>query len=270
MPEPIPAENTNTLKPLDWPPIRVDVRVSHAQLDAMIKRVEANFQHMGEVEPHWSVLSADRFLAANIAATEVEFFRSGREPVTNFIATLERSGLAANEFPTCFELGCGVGRSTIWLAEHFRNVIAADISAPHLKLAESAAARWQRQNVDFLLANRVGSIEVAPPFDIFFSVIVLQHNPPPIIRALLSSAFDRLPPRGVAYFQVPTYRLGYTFDADAYLASPINLGTPEMHVLPQPELHRLIAERGCRVIEMREDGAAGGHNVSNRILVQKL
>jgi SAM-dependent methyltransferase len=270
LPAVIPAENGNTLKPLDWPPIHVDVRVPRAQLEAMIKRVEDNFRHLGEVEPHWSVLTADRFRADSIAASEAEFFQSGKEPVQMLTATLARSGLVASRFETCFELGCGVGRSTIWLAEQFRWVIAADISSPHLKLAEEAARKWQRANINFLLADRIGAIDNAPRFDLFFSVIVLQHNPPPIIHALLGSAFDRLNPGGVAYFQVPTYRLGYKFDAAAYLASPFHPGTPEMHVLPQPELHRLMAERGCRVVEMREDGAAGGHNISSRILAQKL
>ena len=74
----------------------------------------------------------------------------------------------------------------------------------------------------------------------------------------------------MAYFQLPTYRLGYRFDATEYLASQPRLGDVEMHVLPQPALHALIGECGCRVVEMREDSAAAGNNISSRLLVEKL
>jgi len=46
------------LKPLDWPPI--EVRASDDQLAAMIQRIAKNLEHMGETEPYWSVLSAER------------------------------------------------------------------------------------------------------------------------------------------------------------------------------------------------------------------
>ena len=47
-------------KPLGWPPIAVQTEVTPAQLQEMVARVERNFRHMGETEPHWSVLTADR------------------------------------------------------------------------------------------------------------------------------------------------------------------------------------------------------------------
>lgn len=259
-----------TLMPLTWPPARVDVTVDLATLQAMIQRVEANFRHMGETDPHWSVLTDERFRAANIANTEAEFYESGREPVDELIITLERCGINPRRFRTCFELGCGLGRSTIWLAERFPVVIGSDISAPHLAIAAEAARRRKCKNVQFQRFDRVNSIADGEPFDLFFSIIVLQHNPPPVIRAILAMVFNRLPSGGVAYFQVPTYRFGYSFDANAYLASKLRIGEAEMHALPQPELHELIAASGCRIVEIREDGAASGFNVSNRVLVRKL
>ena len=75
---------------------------------------------------------------------------------------------------------------------------------------------------------------------------------------------------GIAYFQVPTYRLGYSFDVQKYLATPLRLGVPDMHVIPQPELHTLIENSGCRILEMREDSAAGGDHISSRLFVRKV
>ena len=58
------------LKPLTWPPIKVDTVVAPDQFRQMVARVEQNFRHMGETEPHWSVLSTDKFLANNIETTK--------------------------------------------------------------------------------------------------------------------------------------------------------------------------------------------------------
>ena len=257
-----------TLKPLDWPPMSVQVDVPPVQLGTMTARIERVFTHLGELEPHWSVLTADKYRAENLSENKDEFFASGKDPVDAMIATLTRYGRKPSG--SCFELGCGVGRITMWLARHFERVIATDISAAHLAVAREELSGRNIVNVDFVHLNRLNAIGDLPAFDVFFSVIVLQHNPPPIMRRILQSAFNRLPRHGVAYFQLPTYRLGYNFDAAEYLATQPKLGDVEMHVLPQPALHTLIAECGCRILEMREDSAAAGNNISNRLLVEKL
>jgi hypothetical protein len=89
------------------------------------------------------------------------------------------------------------------------------------------------------------------------------------MRYMLRNILCRLRPGGLGYFQVPTYLVGYEFDADAYLESELKLGTPEMHVFPQAALVDTIERSGCRLLEMREDGAAGIQAISNRVLVQK-
>ena len=40
--------------------------------------------------------------------------------------------------------------------------------------------------------------------DLVYSLIVLQHNPPPVIRLIVRAFLKALNPGGVAYFQVPT------------------------------------------------------------------
>jgi len=258
------------LKPLTWPPIKVDTVVAPDQFRQMVARVEQNFRHMGETEPHWSVLSTDKFLANNIETTEAEFFESGKNPVMQLKHTAARCGLDLSHFNTCLELGCGLGRSTIWLAQEFRNVVGADISAPHLRMAAEIATRFGRPNISFLNVSDLSALKTGPEFDAFFSIIVLQHSPPPIIHHVLTTILGRLKLGGIAYFQVPTYRLGYSFDVQKYLATPLRLGVPEMHVIPQPELHTLIENSGCRILEMREDSAAGGDHISSRLFVRKV
>ena len=51
-------------------------------------------------------------------------------------------------------------------------------------------------------------IEGLPKADVIYSVIVLQHNPPPIMAIIVRQFMKGLNPGGVAYFQLPTYRAG--------------------------------------------------------------
>ena len=64
---------------------------------------------------------------------------------------------------------------------------------------------------------------------------------------------------GVAFLQVPTYAVGYFFDADAYLRDRQATDRIEMHVLPRRDLYGLVEEAGCAVLEIREDGCQGRH-----------
>jgi SAM-dependent methyltransferase len=252
------------------PGIDVDVDVSAALLSRMIQRVEQTFSYLGHTEPYWSVLTDEKFLTSNIEKHKHEFILSGKEPTSELCAALERSDIELNKFKTCLELGCGLGRTTSWLADIFPHVFAADLSSAHLKAAQEAIREHGKTNVSFLLSDRIASYENFPQFDVFFSIIVLQHNPPPLIAYILRTVLRKLSPGGIAYFQVPTYHPAYRFKAEEYLACEIRLGMPEMHAIPQPQLFGILSELRCRVIETREDTAAGAGWLSNRVLAQKL
>ena len=262
-------EATAGHKPLIWPPTEVEVNVPPPLLDRMVERIEREFVHMGETEPHWSVISEDRFKSDAITATESAFFESGAGVVGDFRVAAARYGLHLSRYQRCFELGCGLGRSTIWLAKMFPTVVGADISSVHLDHAQGAMSRFGVRNAAFVHLNRIAVLDGLDPFDVLFSIIVFQHNPPPLMARTLSTLLAKLRPGGLAYFQIPTYILGYSFDAEKYLATAQAPGVPEMHALPQSVLFGIAAQHGCEVLEVREDGAAGLTAVSNRVLLRK-
>jgi predicted O-methyltransferase YrrM len=251
------------MRPLDWPPMSVEVITNEATLAALLERVESMFAHLGD----GTTGDANHYLAAMITSRPPEFFEFGKLPIKQFLATLARCGIVQN-FETCFELGCGIGRSTVWLAEHFPKVIAADISGPAVRETRQNLERFGRNNVTVLHTNRTNSLRDLPTLDAFFSMVVFQHNPPPVQHHVLGILLSKLRPGGVGYFQVPTQCLGYQFNAASHLAKPLNLSSPEMHVFPQPELHKLIDTSGCRLLEIREDPIPGNF-VSSRLLVEK-
>jgi hypothetical protein len=89
-------------------------------------------------------------------------------------------------------------------------------------------------------------------YNFWFSRIVLQHNPPPVIASILDVAFKKLRLNGIAIFQVPTYKKNYHFDFDSYIS--YELGTSmEMHFIPQCDVIKIADQNGCRLLEIRED-----------------
>ena len=77
----------------------------------------------------------------------------------------------------------------------------------------------------------------------------VQHNPPPLIAFMLRTPTEKLRPGGVGYLQVPTHTIGYRFDAERYLANGQAPGVPEMLVIPQTVLLRIIEDAGCQLLD---------------------
>jgi SAM-dependent methyltransferase len=142
------------------------------------------------------------------------------------------------------------------------------VSQRHLEQAKSAIARSGQRNVQFELA-RLPDFGMHEAFDLWFSRIVLQHNPPPLMAMILRRALNMLAPGGIAIFQLPTYAIDYRFRIQEYLATD-PAGYYDMHVLPQPALFEIGEECGCSLKEIREENSAGTPNwISNWIALRK-
>jgi SAM-dependent methyltransferase len=255
--------------PLDWRPIHVEVNADPHKLSVMHDHVNTTWSRLGRADPYWSVLTDPIYKGAAFAEHRQRFFDSGKEAIATFLAFLARSGVSLSQDQVCFELGCGVGRVTAWLSPLFSRIIAADISADHLRIAENVIALRGCTNVVFRQFQNLRDLELTGSFDVFFSLIVFQHNPPPIMAYMLRTILQQLNPGGVGYFQIPTYTAGYSFRVDNYLTQLSAREGMEMHVLPQQHVIDLIYACECTLLEMREDGMTGPNAVSNTFLVQK-
>jgi len=251
------------------PPLQVEWQCTEATLERLSSRVAASWAELGETKPHWSVLSHDEYLPSRIASTEEQFFASGHVDRDWLVATLARAGRKPGDFTTVLEYGCGLGRVTNHLAGCFTRVMARDISRAHLAHARARSANAGLTNIEYDLATPP-DLGMAEPFDLWFSVIVLQHNPPPIMAAILRRALKSLVPRGLAVFQIPTYARQYRFEIDSYLESAPTPGAFEMHCLPQSAVFAIAHEADCRIREVIEDSSIGDPDwVSNVIVLEK-
>ena len=105
-------------------------------------------------EPHFAVLTAPRFLQANLTPeSEREFFVSGEATVAWILAVID-AGLAPGFAPmTILEYGCGIGRLAMPLARRAARrggtVTAIDRSPAMLAIARQQAARHSVANITF-------------------------------------------------------------------------------------------------------------------------
>jgi len=143
------------------------------------------------------------------------------------------------------------------------------VSYPHLSLAESYRKDNEIGNASFVLMESLKNLEILPDFDFFYSTIVLQHNPPPLIDRMLRIVFKKINRGGIAYFQIPVARDGYNFSIDAYLNSIDVRRTIEMHIFPQVHLFKLLEDYGLRLLDIQRDNAAGQNFHSLTMLVEK-
>jgi 2-polyprenyl-3-methyl-5-hydroxy-6-metoxy-1,4-benzoquinol methylase len=246
----------------------VEVVATQSQLDSCLEKIRTVWEILGAEKPHFSVLTESRYLPEHINNSLNDFMRSGESEVSSLRSILKRHGLSDLSGLTCIEYGCGVGRLTGSLAKCFEKVHGYDISQQHLQLARQSVNQFQ--NVDLHLVP-VGDLPALAPCDVYYSRIVLQHNPPPIIAELLRLALKSLRPGGMAVFQVPTNCPGYHFNLSEWLAQEPH-DDMEMHCIPQWVVFELIAKAGCTVLEVREDNSTGAPDVfiSNTFVARKI
>ena len=255
---------------LDAAPIEVETDATAAEIASCLAKVKAAWKHLGSARPHFSVLTDPKYLPRNLTRNIERFWTSGESEATRATNVLRRHGLTSLAGLTCVEYGCGVGRVTAALARSFASVHGYDISAAHLEHARERARELSLMNV---VLHECSSDLLTPleRCDVFYSCIVFQHNPPPIICELIRNALSALKPGGVALFQVPVYIKGYKFRLGEWLNSdhPLDM---QMHCLPQSKIFELVAEQACLPLEIRQDNATGQPErmLSNMWIVRKI
>ena len=236
-------------------PAAIQHTVDAETLARLMDRVRQQWVALGEVDPRWSVLTNDEFRKDNMdPAALARFDDSGRVDAGAIVLLEGMAGVDVGQ-GDCLELGCGVGRVTRHLAGRFRKVHAVDVSPGNLRACADYMRQEGVENVEPIQVESLADFETLPEIDFFYSIIVLQHNSPPIQKLMLRLILSRIRPGGGALFQIPTYIAGYSFDAETYLAS--DSPEMEMHALPRPVVLEVIREAGLEIIDVVADGHIG-------------
>lgn len=268
------AKHSHSSLNLNWSgPMTVQTGLKEAELASLWAHVAGVWTGLGETDPYWSVLTHERFRSENLSDRAIieDFYQSGQEDVRYLKAFVARSGVSLDSYTNIAEYGCGVGRVTRFLAKEFAHVRAFDISRPHLAAAKLRLDAEKINNVDYVLVQSKDDLGKLEGIDLFFSLIVLQHNPPPIGLDILAKAFSALRPKGLAFFQVPTYAEGYEFKLETFWDVEGQKKRMEMHFVPQKDIFRLATQYGLTLLEVRQDHWTGSFDtmISNTFLMQK-
>lgn len=254
-PEYLAKSNKNKvdIKPIQNLSIASDIDVigSENQMQILLGHMRKVWTKYGEDDPYFSVLTNEIFKKSAINETAIEqFFQAGLSDVQFLDAILARNGLAIETDQDVLDFGCGLGRVGSHFASKYEKYIGVDISRAHIEQAKMHFDRIGIANYDFmLLESFLGSEEIA---DFIFSLIVLQHNPPPVISYLINHLCRALRSGGKLIFQLPTRLAGYRFDLNQYLANLPSDGVMEMHAFPQKEVFKIFDKHGLQPIEVFE------------------
>ena len=249
----------------------IETDTDEETMKQIIEHTKNVWTKFGDTEPHWSVVTQDDYLQSNLEENLEKFYDHGSKELRELIAILERNDVDVSKLETCLEFGCGVGRFTRWLADGFPHVVGVDISKPHLDHTRSQLSKVGVDNVELAHLQSLEGLDDLPRFDLLYSKIVFQHNPPPVIAYTLKKLFAKLNKNGIAFFQLPTYTENYTFKLDEYLNAIEKAQGMEMHAFPQKRVYEIANEAGLAPLEIMMDGSVGGiENISTVFVLKKL
>jgi 2-polyprenyl-3-methyl-5-hydroxy-6-metoxy-1,4-benzoquinol methylase len=243
-----------------------------------IQELRRHWDGMGREDPLWAILTAPD--KADGRWDPEEFFATGRRDVDSVLRQLDGLGIQAKR-GRALDFGCGVGRLTQALAQHFDTVHGVDIASSMIDLA----GRYNRfgERCTYHLNEKDDlSIFADGSFDFVLTLICLQHMEPRYSRRYLAEFARIVSPGGVLYFQLPASmttatRLRRTLGA---VAQRLGLGAllrllrkqptkpsayvMEMYAQPAREVVAYLESVGFTVRSAERDSLTGNDFVSYR------
>ena len=164
-----------------------------------LERLQQHWNVLGTEDPLWAILTVPG--KGGGAWDPEEFFATGRWEVDEVLQALADRGVAI-EWGRALDFGCGVGRLTRALAEHFESCDGVDLAAPMVDRARELnrnrkRMRFHHNDAPDLRLFGDGS------FDFILALIVFQHMERRLMRGYMREFVRVLRPGGVAFFNVP-------------------------------------------------------------------
>jgi len=161
-------------------------------------------------DPYWGVLSHDEYRKSSMNEEKLEHFMASGERYVADLFAFVRKYLSAEFAPArALDVGCGVGRLVIPLAQRVKEAVGVDIAPAMLELCEKHAKLSGVGNLTLCVSD--DNLTLVPGrFDLVNTYIVLQHIPPNRGYRLIQAMVDRLKVGGVGSIQL-TYAKSRNF-----------------------------------------------------------
>lgn len=217
-----------------------------------ITRLRTSWELLGREDPLWAILSEPSKQGGGWNLEE--FLATGREEARGIIARLDAIGMPAKRH-RALDFGCGVGRVSRALCDHFRRVDGVDVSRPMIERGRLIHATERRLHLHVVQSDRLPFRDES--FDLVYCRLVLQHIPTTPALQYIREFIRTLDSGGIALFQAPSRA---RVDGEI-LPSPVQCGEEtayiEMHAHPRELVERAVAEAGGSILDVSEDDCAG-------------
>jgi len=164
-------------------------------------RLRLHWNGFAQRNARWAILTRDaqRPVDASTWCRE-EFLRTGSEEIAHVFENLRREGIQIPQ-GRALDFGCGVGRLTFALGEHFREAIGVDVSERMIALA--IADNPHPGICRFIHSARTELPCADASIDFVYSRFVLQHMSRSLARTYIAEFLRVLRPDGLCVFQLP-------------------------------------------------------------------
>lgn len=166
--------------------------MSAAQEDA--ERLEKTWNQWATSDPLFAILSDPNKLGGK---WDLDEFMAHTPELDEALGMASERGIVHGR-ERALDFGCGVGRITQALANHFDNVVGVDIS--EAMIAQAALLNRHGERCRYVS----GTLQQFPDasFDFAFSVYVIQHVPRSMQREVLRDLVRVLKPDGLGMIQI--------------------------------------------------------------------
>ena len=158
------------------------------------KRLRSTWETWAATDPLFAILSDPAKLGGK---WDLEEFMAHTPELSQALSLAKDHGLT---YPThrALDFGCGIGRITQALADHFESVVGIDIS--ETMIAQAAVLNRHGERCRYV----TGTLKQFPvgEFDLAFSVYVIQHVPRSMQPEVLRDLVRVVKPGGLAAIQI--------------------------------------------------------------------
>lgn len=223
-----------------------------------LEHVKQTFEDAGREDPFYAVFTDHARKGGKW--DHDEFFAHGRNEIESVLQYV-RSSVSAIPMNNALDFGCGVGRLTQALGDHFDRVVGVDISNSMIEAANRYNEKGNRVRYVVNEAPHLRAFSDSQ-FEFIYSNITLQHVPPEPALAYVSEFVRLLCPGGVAVFQM---RIGArvkpgTLSALLYRFRREHLRRfwkrlrgripYEMHVVSRQQVTEVVKQAGGRIVDV--------------------
>ena len=233
-------------------------------MDKSLARIARNWTAWGDKDPLFAVLSDDHH-KGNLWDVD-EFFATGRHEIDEVLEELQVLGVTPPK-GSALDFGCGVGRLTQALGDHFESCVGVDIAPSMIERATGFNRHGGR--CEYVVnASPDLSMFADETFDFVYSNIVLQHMPSDLSTGYMREFVRVLRPSGVAVFTCPSRpravpgtkeqvrraakeSLRLVANAVGRIVSTTPFPRMDMHCVPQENVEDLLRRSGAALVEAR-------------------